>query len=60
MYCAIQNWPKLFLSMWDLVLNSLNTLNQLLKFNDDFKYFIHVGRVLKQGIKIPVPLSLIF
>ena len=48
MYRVIQNRFNLFLSMRGMLL--LNILNIRLKFNNDFKYFIQVGRELKRGV----------
>ena len=50
MYRGIQNRPHLFFSTRGFDLISLNILIHLLKLNYDFKYFIHVGRVLKRGL----------
>ena len=44
MYKAIQNQSNPFLSTGGLVENSMNILNYLLKFNDDLKCFIHLGK----------------
>ena len=51
MYRAIQNQSNLFLSLRALVQNSLNILNELLKFNKNFNYFIHVDKVFKWNIE---------
>ena len=48
MYKAIQNWPNLFLCMQGFVQSSINILSKLLKFINDFKEFIHVGKELKR------------
>ena len=48
MYRAIQNLSKLFFSIGVFVQISPNILNLLLDQNNDFKYCMHVGRVLKR------------
>ena len=40
----------MFLSKHGFVQISLNIFIQLLKLNNDFKYFIYVARVLKRGV----------
>ena len=47
MHRAIQNRPNLFFSLEDFVQKSLNVLNDFLQFNNVFKHFIYIGRVLK-------------
>ena len=49
---ATQNNSNPFLSIVDLVECSLNILNCLLKFNNGFKCFIDVSRVLKWGAEV--------
>ena len=44
---AIQNLPNPVLSTPSFVQASLSILNQLHEFNNDFKYFIYVCKVLK-------------
>ena len=51
MYRAIQNWSNLFLCILGFAQISLNILIQLLKLNNNFKYFIHGSRILTQGVE---------
>ena len=46
MYRADQNRLKR-----SFVLIFLNILMQFIELNNDFEYFIHVGRLLKRGVK---------
>ena len=47
---VIQNWPNLLYFSWGFVVIALNILIELLELNNDFKYFVHIGRVLKRGV----------
>ena len=51
MYKAVQNWSSPFLSTCAFSQISLNILNQLLKLNNDFKYFMHEGKLLKLRVE---------
>ena len=48
---AIQNGTNLLLPKQRFVKISLNIFIKLLKVNNDFKYFIFVGRVLKHDVE---------
>ena len=51
MYRAVQNRSNLIFSTHGFDLIFLNILILLLELNTDFKYFIHVDRVLTRGVE---------
>ena len=50
MYREIKNWLNPFFSKRYFIQVSLKVMKKLLDLSNDFKYFMHLGRVLKKGI----------
>ena len=51
MYRAVRNQQNPFLTIKGFVQIPLNISKYLLELNNGSKYFIHIGRVLKEGVE---------